>query len=345
MIENLKHYLRCPYDRGNSLLLYVFERDDENVITGILNCEQCARWFPIIDEIPSLLPDGLRNPEETEFLKSHKDSIPSTIKEYGLPFNLKRSERKNAPLESDLVKKKEMHKRDSESNEYDRMTVWKDSLEVPRTLKRIKPTRKDIVLEVGCGTGRFTKELISRAKTVIGVDFSRESLKILIKTFKVGEYKNYLLVHADATQLPLPDCFVQTGISCGVIEHIPTEKEREKMLDELNRVLAAGGEAVVSVYNHSIIKRIQYAIKKYDYCAKEGYHSNNEIYFYNYSYSEFKRIFSVHFSIQELCGIINYIPKIMGLMGKYYYLLDAAIESSPLSPYIGFMLLAKGKKR
>jgi uncharacterized protein YbaR (Trm112 family) len=59
------------------------------IVDGILTCLKCERWFPIIDEIPHMLPDELRNKKDDyEFLIKNKDRIPKKTLQYGKPFNL-----------------------------------------------------------------------------------------------------------------------------------------------------------------------------------------------------------------------------------------------------------------
>jgi len=60
------------------------------ILNGILICPKCGRWFPIVDEIPQLLPDELRElKEDLSFLKKYAENIPKSILEEGRPFNLK----------------------------------------------------------------------------------------------------------------------------------------------------------------------------------------------------------------------------------------------------------------
>jgi uncharacterized protein YbaR (Trm112 family) len=60
------------------------------ILNGILICSKCNRWYPIVDEIPQLLPDELRElDEDLSFLKEHAEKIPKDIVEEGKPFNLK----------------------------------------------------------------------------------------------------------------------------------------------------------------------------------------------------------------------------------------------------------------
>ena len=64
----------------------------KEIVDGLLYCPQCKRWYPIIDEIPRMLPDKLRKEsEDVEFLKKYKDKIPKEILTEGLPFHLKES--------------------------------------------------------------------------------------------------------------------------------------------------------------------------------------------------------------------------------------------------------------
>ena len=56
---------------------------------GVIFCEKCNRWYPIIETIPQMLPDDLREKEEINFLKKWKSKLPNTITANGKPFNLK----------------------------------------------------------------------------------------------------------------------------------------------------------------------------------------------------------------------------------------------------------------
>lgn len=57
---------------------------------GIMICDNCNRWFPIIETIPQMLPDEVRSMKpEKEFLLKWKDLIEEKVIEEGKPFNLK----------------------------------------------------------------------------------------------------------------------------------------------------------------------------------------------------------------------------------------------------------------
>ncbi len=67
-------------------------KDNEKVIVvidGILYCKNCSRFYPIIDEIPIMLPDELREKEkDLQFLKKWKNCIPQEILKNSNPWHL-----------------------------------------------------------------------------------------------------------------------------------------------------------------------------------------------------------------------------------------------------------------
>ena len=57
---------------------------------GLLLCTECNRWYPIIEDIPHMLPDALREEkDDLAFLQKWRDKISKEILESGKPFNLK----------------------------------------------------------------------------------------------------------------------------------------------------------------------------------------------------------------------------------------------------------------
>ncbi len=47
-----------------------------DIYTGVLFCNKCGRWYPIIEGIPHMLPDELRNYQhDKEFFEKYKEKI------------------------------------------------------------------------------------------------------------------------------------------------------------------------------------------------------------------------------------------------------------------------------
>lgn len=84
--------LYCGYKGVRVHELKEYECDEcikFEVKEGILYCTSCLRWYPIIDEIPRILPDDYRRPEEDlRFLSLYRDNVPDEIKKQGKPFKL-----------------------------------------------------------------------------------------------------------------------------------------------------------------------------------------------------------------------------------------------------------------
>ena len=80
--------LACPICKHYPLGLTIFEEKEE-IDEGILICNNCSRWYPIIESIPHMLPDELRDDkEDLEFLKKWKEKTPESVLKNGKPFNL-----------------------------------------------------------------------------------------------------------------------------------------------------------------------------------------------------------------------------------------------------------------
>ena len=95
MRRSMLDILACPIDKFYPLeLIEIDTAEDktinENVIKeGVLFCSQCSRFYPIIEEIPVMLPDELRDREkDIQFLQKWHEKIPSKIIKNGHPWHL-----------------------------------------------------------------------------------------------------------------------------------------------------------------------------------------------------------------------------------------------------------------
>ncbi len=81
--------LACPICKSYPLDLHVFEEKEE-ITEGLLVCKNCGRWYPIVDEIPHMLPDALREADDDiAFLKKWREKFPETTLKTGKPLNEK----------------------------------------------------------------------------------------------------------------------------------------------------------------------------------------------------------------------------------------------------------------
>ena len=116
-----------------------------------------------------------------------------------------------------------------------------------------KMTSADDVLDMGCGTGRFTLPLAQHAKKVTGLDASAA----MIEQARSKAQQQGLTIdfhEADMEQLPFEDQSFDVVVSMLALMHIPLAS-RQKVFLEASRVLRPGGRLLVSVKN-SLFERL-----------------------------------------------------------------------------------------
>ncbi len=102
-----------------------------------------------------------------------------------------------------------------------------------------------VVLELGCGYGRVLRMLVAKAKTVVGIDTSLNSLALARETLRESAF--CWLAAMDAVALGFRDgCFdlvicIQNGISAFQVD-------RRKLVAEAGRVTRSGGKILFSSY-------------------------------------------------------------------------------------------------
>jgi SAM-dependent methyltransferase len=102
------------------------------------------------------------------------------------------------------------------------------------------------VLDVGCGTGLGTRQLLNQgAAHVIGVDVRPDVVELAVAADPRGDPNAYV-VHDLESGLPFPDASFDVVMALDILEHI---LDQDALLSEIRRVLKAGGVAFVSVPN------------------------------------------------------------------------------------------------
>jgi SAM-dependent methyltransferase len=127
----------------------------------------------------------------------------------------------------------------------------------------------DVVLDLGSGAG-FDSFLAARrvGKTgkVIGVDMTPEMIAKARANATAGKYDNVEFLLGDIEALPLPDCSVDVAISNCVINLVP---DKEKVFQELNRVLRPGGRFMISdvVLLKELPEQVRTSVEAYVGCV------------------------------------------------------------------------------
>ena len=129
-----------------------------------------------------------------------------------------------------------------------------------RELRNFANPSDTSILDVGCGTGRFSA-LFAKAMpqcTVTGIDFSRSAIDISQQLKRALKLDNLILCEASAFNIPFADDQFDFVFSQSVVQLFGSER-REDALREMIRVTKPGGKVLVSVTNwhcfpHTIYK-------------------------------------------------------------------------------------------
>jgi uncharacterized protein YbaR (Trm112 family) len=81
--------LACPIDKSYPLELIELVTEGDKAVEGVLFCNSCGRFYPIVQEIPVMLPDELRDrTRDLEFLQKWTGRIPEKVIKQGKPWHL-----------------------------------------------------------------------------------------------------------------------------------------------------------------------------------------------------------------------------------------------------------------
>ena len=101
----------------------------------------------------------------------------------------------------------------------------------------------ETILEVGCGSGRFTAQAISTGAMVVSCDLS-QAVEVNYRIH--GRLPHVLIVQADIYRLPFADASFDRLFCLGVLQHTPDVR---RSFMALPRPLKSGGSLVVDVYD------------------------------------------------------------------------------------------------
>ncbi|MDH3626304.1 MAG: class I SAM-dependent methyltransferase [Acidobacteriota bacterium] len=145
------------------------------------------------------------------------------------------------PTEHGYAYKKQFYRESAVASDYD-FHRFGEPRRVRRNIKKWKAICKALdetdgvesVLDIPCGTGRFTGSLAERGHLVIGSDISLEMMVEAQSKFNdLERFAGY--VQADAEALPMPDSSVDCVMSIRFMFHVDPAT-RVRILREMGRV-------------------------------------------------------------------------------------------------------------
>lgn len=343
---NLKYlkYLRCfcgskqfsILQLQNDKLKLITVINEEKIETGLMVCDNCCRWFPIDEGILNMLPDTLANDNNSSFIKRYNIDLPANC----CKENIQSLNSLTHDEESIFHKKNEIEARDEQAGVYHTYGYSRhDDNEKKYFLKFLNPTPMDVILELGCGTGRITEEISKKGfYRYIVIDFSGRSLQLLSNRLSDEMRNRILLMKADVCYLPLKSRITDKLLSAQVYEHIPTSNEQNKFIKEVGRVLCDNGLAALTIYNYNLEKRLKRVWQK------KGLHAG-KIYYENFTSRQLRKMFCAFFKIEKLNGINCYLPWTSRLNSKVQQSLELVLAKSFFNKFLGNILFIGMRKR
>lgn len=126
--------------------------------------------------------------------------------------------------------------------------IWYHKAEVDSVLSALACRKEDIVLDAGSGTGRISRLIASKVQRLICVDFSIESLLVLLQNLPPDLRTKVYCIAADLNSLPVQRIKFSKIVSVQVIQHIPSHDKRLAVLQTLYSLLKDGGYLVFTVF-------------------------------------------------------------------------------------------------
>ncbi len=146
--------------------------------------------------------------------------------------------------DSNLIQNKKTWDAIAESFDITRRKPWIQCIKFIENLPK-----NSRVIDIGCGNGRHLIPCAIRCKNVIGIDISKELIRIIKRKSIELKLDNVNLIHSDAVNLPIKNSCIDAALFIASLHNIKKQKNRINSLNEVNRILKEDGKALVSVWS------------------------------------------------------------------------------------------------
>jgi SAM-dependent methyltransferase/uncharacterized protein YbaR (Trm112 family) len=238
----LQRHAAAPGDPARNFAVEIDE--------GLLVCGECGRWYPIIGQLPEILPDHLRDAaRDAAWFRSIEPALPAELRDALVRF---------APGARADGHDAGAHYKSAEMSIASKVgdpqffgpgysapfNMWNPEFSLfmvavfGTVVSVMKPRRGDAILDSGCGYAWTTEWLHRSGLRAIGVDITRVYLEIAVA--RMGASRPHLIV-ADVEHLPLQSSAVDAVLAYESFHHIP---DRRRAMEGYDRVLRPGGRVV-----------------------------------------------------------------------------------------------------
>jgi len=121
--------------------------------------------------------------------------------------------------------------------------------EIRRALTMLRPQGGERILDLACGTGRHSLELVRQGFSVVGVEIGEELVEIAKKD-AAAQGLEAELIQADLRALDYEDEFdIVLNLNDGAVGYFETDEENRRTFEVISRALKPGGQNLIQVPN------------------------------------------------------------------------------------------------
>lgn len=241
MLKAMLDLLHCPACQGE-LKLDVFSGDQDRVAEGALSCAACRTIYPVTGFIPRFVPAHVRH--DPDFWARH--GLPEERMLRAWPDEQAEVSRIQAQTQTNFGHEWDYYaslgwteSTGVDASDKDESELWFHA----KTLLEASEVKDRLILDAGCGNGRFSRVALEYSDRVVSVD--------LTSAADVA-YKNLtdcglapMVVQGDILHLPFKPQVFEVVFTIGVIQHTGRALEATERLAAL---VQPGGILSVRTY-------------------------------------------------------------------------------------------------
>ena len=121
--------------------------------------------------------------------------------------------------------------------------------EVNRALTMLRPEGGERILDLACGSGRHSLELVKRGFSVVGSEISPE-LVAIAREEAAAQGLDATFLEGDLRELDFEDEFdIVLNLNDGAVGYFETDEENHRTFEVISRALKSGGRNLIQVPN------------------------------------------------------------------------------------------------
>jgi SAM-dependent methyltransferase/uncharacterized protein YbaR (Trm112 family) len=239
---------------------------------GLLICAACSRWYPIIGQLPEILPDHLRDAQrDLAFFGKIAGALPTDVRGALEAFAPNRAGAHDEGAHYKIAEMSIASKIDDKGffgpGQASPFNLWNPEFTLYLialfgcVVRLLELKQGETALDAGCGYSWTTEWLHRAGIPAVGLDISRVYLDIAIE--RMGADRPHLVV-GDVEHVPLRDGSVDAVLAYESFHHVPDRRRAiasfDRVLRETGRILLAEPGADHEHAAHSVDVMRKYGI-------------------------------------------------------------------------------------